>query len=257
MEQFNDSGSYAREVRKERNRGACRLKADRLIAAYRRLRNQAVWRLLAADNGPIVLGLLQAHLYEGERSLPASLFHERIHRDLEYLRSQGLDLPQSAQTYVADWLASGFIERRFPANAAEEEYELSSAAVTAVRFAASMVDRHASATESRLANVIQQLLRLAEDSDTNPETRVAKLRADRERIESEIESVLHGRLEALEPARALERTREIIALADDLIGDFRRVRDDFEKLNREFERTFSITMAVAGKFWIHCSLASI
>jgi hypothetical protein len=34
-------------------------------------------------------------------------------------------------------------------------------------------------------------------------------------------------------ATALERTREIISLADDLTGDFRRVRDQFEQLNRD------------------------
>ena len=37
----------------------------------------------------------------------------------------------------------------------------------------------------------------------------------------------------LPEAAALERTREIITLADELAGDFRRVRDQFEQLNRE------------------------
>jgi len=30
---------------------------------------------------------MQTHLYDGERSLPASIFHERIARELEHLRS--------------------------------------------------------------------------------------------------------------------------------------------------------------------------
>ena len=38
----------------------------------------------------------------------------------------------------------------------------------------------------------------------------------------------------LDGKRALERARQIIGLADDLTEDFRRVRDDFEQLNREF-----------------------
>jgi hypothetical protein len=63
--------------------------------------------------------LLQVHLAEGERSVPGSLFIERIERELEELRAQGLGLPQSAQAYIAEWLRNGFLERRFPAGAAE------------------------------------------------------------------------------------------------------------------------------------------
>ena len=40
-------------------------------------------------------------------------------------------------------------------------------------------------------------------------------------------------MRVLPEAAALERTREIITLADDLTGDFRRVRDQFEQLNRD------------------------
>jgi hypothetical protein len=189
--------------------------------------------LLAADNGPIVLALLQAHLLESERSLPASIFHDRIARNLEELRAQGVDLPQTAQAYVAQWLSSGYVERRFPAGAAEEQYELSSAAATAIRFIASLVEPRTAATESRLAAVIHQLARLADETDLDPQTRVAKLLAERDRIDREIEAVRQGRVKPLTDARALERIREIIALADDLVEDFHRVRERFEQLNRQ------------------------
>jgi len=209
------------------------MKADKSIATYRRLRDQSLWRLLAAHNGPLILALLQTHLFEGERSLPASIFHERMARDLDELRASGEDVPQTAQAYIADWLASGFLERRFPAGAAEEEYELSSAAASAIRFVAGLVEPRTAATESRLAVVIQQLVRLAEETDTNPETRIATLLAERERLDHEIDKIRSGRMESLPAARALERIHEIIALADDLAGDFRRVRDEFERLNRD------------------------
>jgi hypothetical protein len=209
------------------------LKASTAIATYRRLREQPLWRLLAADNGPAIIGLLQIHLLEGQRSLQASAFHERISHDLEDLRSMGYDLPQTAQAYLADWLAAGYLERRFPAGAMEEEYELSAAAAGAIRFVAGLVEHRTAATESRLAVVIQQIVRLAEETDTNPESRIASLVAERERLEREIEKIQAGRVEGLSEAQALERIRDAIALADGLAGDFRRVRDDFERLNRE------------------------
>ncbi len=210
-----------------------RVKADKYIAAYRQLREQPAWRLLASRHGPLVIGLLQAHLFDAEPRLPASVFHERIGHDLEELRARGEDLPQPAQAYVAEWLREGYLERRFPSGAAEEEYEISSAAATAIRFSSALAEPRTAATESRLAVVIQQLVKLAEETDTNPETRAASLLAERERLERQIQEIRCGRVLTLTDAQALERIREITALADGLAGDFRRVRDDFERLNRE------------------------
>ena len=203
------------------------------LAGYRRLRAQALWRLLAADSGPAVLALLQAHLLEGRRTLPASVLFERLGKDLETLRAQGEDLPQSAQAYVANWLAAGFLVRRFPAGAAEEEYELTAAAAGAIRFVNGLLERRTAATESRLSTVIQQLARLAEETETNPEARIAALLAERARIDREIEAAGKGQLRALPDERALERIRDTIALAGELAGDFRNVRDEFDQLNRE------------------------
>ena len=209
------------------------MKADKTLATYRRMRTQPMWRLLAAGNGPTVLGLLQTHLYDAERSLPASILHERIARELERLRSLGEDWPQTAQNYVTGWLAEGFLERRFPPGSSEEEYELASSTIEAIRFLSSLIKPHASATESRLGLVIDALAKLSDDTDTDKARRIARLRAEQERIERDIAAIEHGVLRVLPEASALERTREIITLADDLAGDFRRVRDQFEQLNRE------------------------
>ncbi|MCL2558378.1 MAG: DUF3375 domain-containing protein [Treponema sp.] len=204
-----------------------------MVATYRRMREQPLWRLLAAGNGPAVIGILQSSLYENERSLPASIMRERIARELEALRSQGEDLPQSAQVYISNWLAEGFLARRFPPGAQEEEYELSVAATEAIRFVSSVNRPHSAATESRLALVIQALVKLAEDTDEDKASRLEMLVAERERIDREIDAIEKGRMRVLSEASALERIREIISLADDLSGDFRRVRDQFEQLNYE------------------------
>lgn len=189
------------------------MKAHKAVAGLQRLRTEPIWGLLTADNGPYIIALLQTHLLEGGRSLPASILHERIARDLEDLRAEGADLPQTAQAYVAQWLSAGYIERRFPTGASEERYELSSAAAIAIRFIASLVEPRSAATESRLAAVIHQLTRLADETDVDPETRIAKLVAERDRIDREIEAVRQGRAKPLTDLQALERIREIIVLA--------------------------------------------
>ncbi len=203
------------------------------IAIYRRLREKALWRLLAADNGPAFLALLQAHLLEENRTIPASVLFERLGKDLEDLRAQGEDLPQAAQAYVSNWLAAGYLTRRFPAGASEEEYELTAATAGALRFINGLIEHRSTATESRLSTVIQQLVRLAEETETDPERRVAALRLERERIDKEIEAVQRGRIQELPEERALERIRDTIGLAGELADDFRNVHAEFEQLNRE------------------------
>jgi hypothetical protein len=209
------------------------MKAGTMISTYKRMRLQPLWRLLASNHGPMIICLLQTHLYEGERSLPGSIFFERLHRDLEELRGQGEDFPQTAQAYVSNWLGEGYLERRFPVGATEEVYELSTATVDAIRIVAGLAKPHSAATESRLTLVIEALSNLAEDTDTDQSHRRQRLLDEKASISKKIKAMEKGMLRVLPETMALERTREILKLADDLAGDFRRVRDRFEQLNRE------------------------
>ena len=74
------------------------------IAGYRQLRERPLWKLLAADHAPELIGLLQGLLLDGERRLPSSVLHERLQRQLDALRADELsrELPRTAQAYVAD-----------------------------------------------------------------------------------------------------------------------------------------------------------
>ena len=134
------------------------MKPERALAGYRQLRAQPFWRLLASDKAPAVIALLQSELYEEQKTLPASIFVERIERGSEELRALGEDLPQPAQAYIANWLSEGYIERRFPPGATEEEFELSTSAVEVLRFLSTVEQPYSSATESRLALVILRWL---------------------------------------------------------------------------------------------------
>jgi hypothetical protein len=201
------------------------------VASNERLRQESAWQLLAADTAPIVVALLQSHLFERERSLSGSILHERLNRDLELLRAEGRNLGPSAQAYLRQWVSEGYLERCYDPGAGEEAYKLSAAGLQAIRFVESLTQKRTSATESRLSLVIQQLVQLVEQTDRDPESRARHLLRERARIDAEIEALRGGRLETLPEDRALERAREIIALADDLANDFRRVREEFQQLN--------------------------
>lgn len=209
------------------------MKVTHQVAVNERLRSEVSWKFLAATNAPVVAALLKTHLFDKERRLSGSVLSERLSRDLEALRAEGKDMPQSVQAYLSQWLADGLLERSYEPGASEEVYELSAGAIQAIRFCESLTRRRAIATESRLSLVIQGLVRLTEQTETDPESRVQHLLRERERIDTEVEAVRGGHLESLPVDRAIERAREIITLADELANDFRRVRDEFQQLNRD------------------------
>ncbi len=208
------------------------MKSSRAAASLRTLREQPLWRLLAANKAPVVIALLQSLYQDNAKVLPGSALIERLSRELEDLRITGEEMPQTAHAYVADWLSEGWLTRRFPAGASEEEYELSAEALSALRFILGVLKPRTMATESRLSLVIQQLSRLAEETDTNPASRLETLRKERDKIDQAIAEVERSGVKPISKARALERTREVISLAEELTGDFRSVRDEFDKLNR-------------------------
>lgn len=209
------------------------MSAIKAIAQLRQLREQPLWKLLASLNAPLVLGVLQELLLRDEKVVPASALLERLQQELQALKQAGEDMPQSAQAYLALWLNEGWLTRRLPPGAQEEQYELTTDAVTAVRFLQGVLQPRAMATESRLATVMQQLTKLAEDTNPDPTSRRAALLAERERIDRELDLLGKGIVETLPMERAVERARDIIGLADELVSDFRRVREDFDQLNRQ------------------------
>jgi hypothetical protein len=221
-----------------------------LAAEYRRLRDGAAWKLLASDSAPVVLAILREHFGEGE-VIPASALRELVRRDIDELVAQGYEKGVEGQggasSYIARWLASGYLERRFLPNEREEHYELSLAAVSALALADRIARPKATATESRLATVVSLILKLEEETDLNPSSRIATLEVERSRIESRIEELKADRLVTLDNNRAVERTREIVSLAQELTGDFFRVGVEFERLNRELRHTLVENSANRGQ----------
>lgn len=192
-----------------------------------------MWKLLAADRAPLVVALLSNLLLDQEKVLPSSVLEERLTRDLDTLRAHGHEMPLSARAYLTEWVSLGWLSRRLAAGAAEEEFSLTSEGAYAVRFLVGATQPRRSATESRLSTVITQLNRLAEDTDADRKSRLNYLLAERDRLDQEIERVNNGEVVTLSDERAFERAQDIIFLAEELVSDFRQVRDDFERLNRE------------------------
>jgi Protein of unknown function (DUF3375) len=207
------------------------------FAELKALREAPVWKLLGAAKAPAVGSLLQTLFLGGkERYLSSSALHERLTRHLEVLRSIGEDMPQTAQAYVQDWIAQGWLRRELPDGSLEEQFELTAGASEALRFLGRLLSPRTVATESRLATVIQLVSSLRDATDDDPEARVTTLLVERERIDRQIEDARSGRIVTLPADRAVERAREALGLVEEVTADFVKYAESFDLVYREFRK---------------------
>lgn len=203
--------------------------------ALSRLRDGRIWTLLASTDAVTTLTLFHELFMQStaDRNIPQSVMLERLGFYMDELRAQGFELNQTPNGYLTYWKSRGWLARTLQAGADEEEYSLTADATSAVRLMLNQLKTHSVATESRLASVMHQVLRLADETDANPTTRLAALVAEKERIEQEIEQLGQGNVKTLSDDRALERAREIVQQGNELADDFHNVKSAFEGLNQD------------------------
>ena len=204
-----------------------------LAAAHARydrmLSEQAAWRLLRADNAPLVLAFL-AELFSGEDEGEVEFSRARTALDahLAALRAQGRwDAETSAGAYLNAWIRAGWLREM------DDALTRTDAAEVALRFCRSLDERTGGTTASHLRIVQDAVRDLAVGIDPDPAARIDVLEGRRRELEREIEDLEAGIVRQLDPAEQRERLREIYQLASVLTGDFRRVEDEIRQLDKD------------------------
>ena len=223
---------------------ASALELSRLVSGERA---DAGLRLLRLDLAPVAAAILSDLLGGQVRRRPVAELHELIDEDLTALREAGLDLPQRAQAYCDQWRRAGILLRASAPGSREETYELSAPAEAALRYLTQVERPRATVTQSRLATISNQLRRLVRDSDPSPAGRLAALRAERDALDKEIARVEAGDYIPLEADQGAERLEEIIALAEQVPGDFARVRAEMTGLNRSLRERIAAKSGSRGE----------
>lgn len=214
--------------------------ADALRLA-RRVREDAGLALLRADLGPMAAAVLNEHLGGEVRRRPVAELHELVDEDLTALREAGMEASRTARAYCDQWRRAGVLVRSAAPGARGETYELSAPAEAAIRFLVHSERPRAVVTQSRLATISAQVGRLARDSDSTAAGRLSALRAERDALDIEIARAEAGEFTPLDGPQAAERLAEIVALAEQIPGDFARVRNEITALNRSLrERIVSL-----------------
>jgi hypothetical protein len=197
--------------------------------------NSPAWRLLSADNAPLVLSFLHKVFVEDNvRSIPASELISRLDDDLYALNHNGMRFPKPAKAYLDDWASpeAGWLRKYYPDGTDEPHYDATPAVEKALQWIASLRDRSFVGTESRLNTVFDLLRQIVFGTETDPDERIRELQRQRDAIDEQIRRAQAGELDLLDESAVRDRYQQFSATARELLADFREVEENFRKLDR-------------------------
>jgi hypothetical protein len=200
--------------------------------------NHAGWSLLRAQNAPLALAFfMTAFTGPNQRNLGRQQLIDVLDDVLFDLRDgTGEDrFPRGAGEYLDDWAADErkWLRKYYPPGEDEPHYDLTPAAEDVVRWVENLRGRDFVATQSRLTSIFAVLKQLVQQSETDPEVRLAELQRQRDGIDAEMQRIRAGNIRVMTAHEALDHLQQLTALAKDLLSDFREVEQNFRKLDRQ------------------------
>jgi hypothetical protein len=194
-------------------------------ARFRRLLSEhAAWRLLHAENAPIILAFIN-DLFAQDSEV--SFGKARVALEAELPVWQEIHgLHDNASTYLRQWIQAGWLRELDDKVTRTDAFEL------ALRFAQSLDQRDSNATASHLRIVQDAVRDLAVALSPNPEERITLLTARRQELDLEIERLRMGEVPELSAPEQRERIRVLYQLTSVLTGDFRRLEDEIRQLDQ-------------------------
>ena len=200
-------------------------------------RSNPAWRLMIADNAPLVAGFLDSAFREqNNRSVSESELIMRLEDYLFQLREiEGEDaFPRAAKSYLDEWAHTerGWLRKFYPPGSDEAYYDLTPATETALQWIEGLFETGFVGTESRLYTAVNLLREIATGVEEDTEVRIAELKSRRKEIDEQIRAIRAGEVPLLDSRSLRERFQQFSRTARELLADFRAVEHNFRELDR-------------------------
>ncbi len=215
-------------------------------------RNSPAWKLLRADNAPLILGFLgKVFVADNVRSISSSELISRLDDELYAVNERVGEgsFPKSAKAYLDDWSATetGWLRKYYPAGSDEAHFDATPAVEKALAWVDSLRARTFVGTESRLNTLFELLRQMVFGAETDPEVRLAELHRRRAEIDAEIARVAGGEVPLLDPSSQRDRYQQFASTARELLADFREVEANFRTLDRDLRARIAAWAGAKGE----------
>ncbi len=208
-------------------------------AALENLRTtHPAWRLLRYERAPLAIAFLHhSFVRPNTREVPEGAAIELLDDLLYALRFDEPDrdrASKSARDYLMEWAGDerGFVRRYYPLGSEEPHFAVTPGAERAIVWLESLGQSSFVGTESRLRTAIELLRQLDIGTHGDTEVHLNDLHQRRRAIDEEIARVEAGDVRLLDGRSVAERFQQFLALARELLADFRQVEENFRTLDR-------------------------
>lgn len=213
--------------------------------------NHPAWRLLRADHAPLVVSFLErVFIVPNVRVMAQADLAEALEDELFALREQlgGAMFPKSALDYLNEWANTdkGWLRKFYIHGSDEPHFDLTPATEKAIAWLGALTERSFVGTESRLLTLFELLKQMSEGSETDPQARIKELHKRRDEIDTEIARVIAGDMPLLDDTGLKDRFQQFMALARELLTDFREVEHNFRGLDRRVRERIALWQGAKG-----------
>ncbi len=216
------------------------------------LRSHPAWKLLQADSAPLIISFLhRSFILANQRSIAAEELSTRLDDYLYHLReSTGKNrFPRKGRDYLNDWASGeqGYLRKYYPAASAGDEplFDLTPATEKVIEWVSGFEQKQFVGTESRLLTVFRLLSEIAQETETDPQLRIDRLKQEKTALEHQIAALESGQMAPHNPTRIKEKFLQAEDTARQLLSDFRQVEENFRTLDRGVRER--ITTSSSGK----------
>ena len=209
---------------------------QRAIGAFR----NPTLDLLHGRYAPFVVAALSLVFTADRPVVAVADAHVEIGEVADELRAAGYEdrdrgLPSGTGREICRyWVRVGWLVPQIVDDA--EVYRLSAQAVGALEIAGRAGGGRSRVSRSRVRTLLESIEQLVHDSEADAEEQLARLRAERDRIDAEISRIAALGPEEYEPLdddQLLEEAENVLHLARELPADFSRVAESIDAMQRD------------------------
>jgi len=213
--------------------------------------NHPAWRLLRSDHAALIASFLErVFILPNLRTISQADLAEALEDELFALRERlgTTSFPKAALDYLNDWAAPerGWLRKFYRHDSDEPCFDLTPSTEKVIAWLGTLAKRSFVGTESRLLTLFELLKQMSEGSETDPQARIAELHKRRDDIDAEITRILGGDVPMMDGTALRDRFQQFMAMARELLSDFREVEHNFRGLDRHVRERIALWEGAKG-----------
>jgi Protein of unknown function (DUF3375) len=205
--------------------------------------------LLRSDNAGFIISFFQSVFCGGAQRFQIG-YNELVASLAQYNESHNKPLTRRPSDYIDIWTDEKhrFLRKYYVDGNDEPQTELAHEISSMMSWLHSQGTQDFVGTESRVSTLFQMIDKLASYSDTDPKTRIAKLKQEREAIDQEINHIKKtGTVLGWDDLRKREYLSHIMEDSRRLLADFALIEDIFKDHARQLKEKMVTTQLSKGE----------